>query len=201
VVGKSVRTIIAMADSALTIGRLIKSNGDTVYRWPLSRLVTLNSVIAKIDSEFYSATIETISTKPLRIKGVKALYKSLILRRDPNSINTAHRFVVPNYATDNYKPVQFTLEQNYPNPFNPITTIEFELMERSQVTLKVYNVIGQEVMTLLNNTDLEYGRQAVQFNAGDLASGVYFYRMDATTTDDKGIRSTFSSVKKMILMK
>ena len=121
--------------------------------------------------------------------------------RDPNNLNLVRKFVVPNYATDEYKPAQFKLEQNYPNPFNPVTTIEFNLMERAQVTLKVYNVIGQEVMTLLNNEDMDYGRQGVQFNAGNLASGIYFYRMDATTVDEKGVRNTFSNVKKMMLVK
>jgi len=200
-VGKSVRTIIAMSDSALTLGRLVNSAGDTTYRWPLSRLTLLNAVCARIDSEFYSSTVDTFSTKPLRIKGVKPLYKSILLRRDPNTINGVKRFVVPNYAAYENKPTEFKLEQNYPNPFNPTTTIEFSLMAEARVTLKVYNVVGQEVMTLLDNQDLQYGHQGVQFNASNLASGVYFYRMEATTVDAKGVRTIFTNTKKMLLLK
>ncbi|TAK56769.1 MAG: T9SS type A sorting domain-containing protein, partial [Bacteroidetes bacterium] len=200
-VGKSVRTIIAMADSALTLGKLPVGVADTVFRWPISYLYMLNTALARIDSEFYSATIDTFSTKPLRIKGIKALYKSTLLRRDPNTIESARRFVVPNYATEVYEPTQFSLEQNYPNPFNPVTTISFDLIEPAKVTLKIYNVVGQEVATLFNNEDLGYGRQFVQFDGGDLASGVYFYKLEATATDDKGVRSLFTNIKKMLLVK
>ena len=74
-------------------------------------------------------------------------------------------------------------------------------MGEAKVTLKVYNVVGQEVATLLNNQALDYGHQAVQFNASNLSSGVYFYRMEATTVDDKGARTIFTSTKKMLLLK
>jgi len=75
-------------------------------------------------------------------------------------------------------PTRFFLGQNYPNPFNPATTIGYELPHASRVTLKVYNMLGQEVATLVKETK-PAGVYIVQFDAGSLASGVYFYRLQA----------------------
>jgi hypothetical protein len=89
-------------------------------------------------------------------------------------------------------PDEFTVSQNYPNPFNPTTTIEFTLAQDSKVLLKVYNVLGQEVATLLNG-EMQAGiLHRVPFDASQLSSGVYFYRLEA-----KGN----VQVKKLILMK
>ncbi|OIP55527.1 MAG: hypothetical protein AUK34_12920 [Ignavibacteria bacterium CG2_30_36_16] len=93
-------------------------------------------------------------------------------------------------------PKVFSLEQNYPNPFNPSTKINFSLAVDAKVSLKVFDVLGQEVMTLVNG-QMAAGRHDVQFNAVGLNSGVYFYRIDATGVDG----NNFSSVKKMILTK
>jgi LysM repeat protein len=86
----------------------------------------------------------------------------------------------------------FTLEQNYPNPFNPSTTIGFTLQASSPVTLTVYNLLGQHVATLIDGRRLAAGAHAVSFNAANLASGMYFYRIEA---------GTFSSMKRMTLVK
>jgi hypothetical protein len=88
-------------------------------------------------------------------------------------------------------PKSFTLEQNHPNPFNPATTITYGLPARTHVTLKVYNVLGQEVATLANDVQ-EAGFKSVTFDGRDLASGVYFYRLEA---------GNFSSLKKLLLLK
>ncbi|MBP9120448.1 MAG: T9SS type A sorting domain-containing protein [Ignavibacterium sp.] len=90
----------------------------------------------------------------------------------------------------------FSLGQNYPNPFNPSTTINFSLAVDSKVSLKIFDVLGQEVATLVNG-QLAAGSQKVSFNASSLNSGVYFYRIDADGIDGQ----KFSSVKKMILTK
>lgn len=85
----------------------------------------------------------------------------------------------------------YALHQNYPNPFNASTLITFDLAEASEVSLKVYNLIGQEIKELARGT-LDAGRHVVSFNAADLPSGVYLYRLEA---------GDFTAQKKMILMK
>ena len=88
-------------------------------------------------------------------------------------------------------PVAYGLEQNYPNPFNPSTTIRYELPKASHVTLKIFNAIGQEVSTLVDEVQ-EAGHRSVQWNAGSVASGVYFYRLQA---------GNFVSMKKLLLLR
>jgi hypothetical protein len=88
-------------------------------------------------------------------------------------------------------PSSYMLSQNYPNPFNPTTQIDYSVPRNSFVTLKVYNVLGQEVATLFSG-DLRAGSYTATFDASRLASGVYLYRLNA---------GSFSSVKKMVLVK
>jgi hypothetical protein len=91
----------------------------------------------------------------------------------------------------NAAPSQYTLSQNYPNPFNPSTKIDYSVPKNSFVTLKVYNVLGQEVATLFSGTQ-EAGNYAAKFDAGKFGSGIYFYRLQAGAT---------TITKKMLLMK
>ena len=86
---------------------------------------------------------------------------------------------------------EFSLSQNYPNPFNPTTTIGYDIPKETYVTLAVYNILGQKVVELVNEVKLQ-GRYQVRWNASNLSSGVYFYRIEA---------GSFVSVKKLMLMK
>ena len=88
-------------------------------------------------------------------------------------------------------PRAFALDQNYPNPFNPSTTIRYELPHASRVSLKVYNTLGQEVATLVNESK-PAGVFTVTFDAGSLASGVYFYRL---------VAGRYGETRKMLLMR
>ena len=88
-------------------------------------------------------------------------------------------------------PKKFEMRQNYPNPFNPTTKIEYALPKNEFVTLKIYNSLGQEVKTLINR-NVSAGYHTINFNASNLASGIYIYRIKA---------GNFVSVKKMMLLK
>ena len=88
-------------------------------------------------------------------------------------------------------PYEFALFNNYPNPFNPVTTIKFSIPEVQQVTLKIYNLMGREVVTLIDQ-ELQPGYHTTKWNAGSMASGVYFYRLNS---GNKSLK------QKMILLK
>ncbi len=92
---------------------------------------------------------------------------------------------------ENPAPVDYTLQQNYPNPFNPTTKIKYQLPELSFVTIKVYDVLGNE-MAVLVNEKRPAGNFEVEFNATTLPSGIYFYRLQA---------GAFIETKKMVFMK
>jgi len=92
---------------------------------------------------------------------------------------------------DNISPSDFVLEQNYPNPFNPSTTISFGIPVRSNVLLKVFDIVGNEIITLVNE-EKSAGRYNVKFDANKLASGIYYYQLKT---------ENFIETKKMILMK
>jgi len=94
-------------------------------------------------------------------------------------------------STKQQIPTQYSLEQNYPNPFNPNTTIEYQVPTRSHVSIKVFDVLGREVATLVNGVE-EPGYKSMNFNANGLESGMYFYRLHA---------GTFTDTKKLVLLR
>jgi hypothetical protein len=100
----------------------------------------------------------------------------------------------PGYEIAETEPLQYNLAQNYPNPFNPVTTIEFDIPEDAFVTMKIYNVLGQEVATLIDREEFTEGTNEVEFDASALSSGVYYYRL---VVND----GAFTQVKKMMLVK
>lgn len=100
--------------------------------------------------------------------------------------------MVTGVAENSNIPHEFSLDQNYPNPFNPSTKISFSLAQSSEVTLKVYNLLGQIVATLVDGVSYPTGQHSVQFDATDLSNGVYFYRIEA---------GNFVDTKKMALVK
>jgi len=147
----------------------LESNTDStqstgVYLWDVPKILTTQARI-KI-SDLSLASISDISDEPFRINFVVGVEESDII-------------------TD------YKLTQNYPNPFNPTTTLKYQLPASSKVTLKVYDVLGNEVATLLNE-EKEAGTYEVMFEASNYSSGVYFYRLQA---------GSFVETKKMVLMK
>jgi len=91
----------------------------------------------------------------------------------------------------NSNPINYSLSQNYPNPFNPVTRIDFEIPKKGFVSLKVFDILGREVRTLVFE-EKPAGAYSIDFNASDLSSGVYLYRINA---------GDFSEIKRMILVK
>jgi hypothetical protein len=88
-------------------------------------------------------------------------------------------------------PIVYALEQNYPNPFNPSTTIKYSIPEDGFVKLAVFNMLGEEVAELINSQQ-KAGRYEVTFNASELASGVYIYRLEA---------ANYNASKKLMLLR
>jgi hypothetical protein len=122
----------------------------------------------------------------------------LLTSNDPN----AHEIIIPvsmiitndlptEVNTDSNVPTEFALSQNYPNPFNPSTTIKFALPDATQLTICVYNSIGEKITEIFSG-NLAAGYHSIDFNASSLASGVYFYRFES---------DTFVDVKKMLLLR
>ncbi|MFZ4591672.1 MAG: T9SS type A sorting domain-containing protein, partial [Ignavibacteria bacterium] len=89
-------------------------------------------------------------------------------------------------------PTKYEMSQNYPNPFNPMTKIDFQLPNDGKVSLKIFDITGREIATLVNNEFKKADYYTVMFNGSNLSSGVYFYRITA----DK-----YVATKKMVLVK
>jgi hypothetical protein len=94
-------------------------------------------------------------------------------------------------------PQHFNLSQNYPNPFNPSTKIDFELPSDSRISIQLYDMLGREVKTLVNNENLQAGYHTIELNSSTMSSGTYFYRMNATDASGKNM----NLVKKMTVVK
>ena len=94
----------------------------------------------------------------------------IILHSDSTVLNTTANIILPK---------NFGLLQNYPNPFNPVTTIRYELPIQTEVKLAIYNIMGQEMAELVNGK-LAAGEYEIIWNAGNLPSGIYFYRLETT---------------------
>ncbi|MEK7263245.1 MAG: T9SS type A sorting domain-containing protein, partial [Bacteroidota bacterium] len=156
--------------------------------------------LKKVNEAFYDELVlsDTISLFPnFRLKGEKQLSEVDFL----SAPSSSKRIYQPLNIFNQDYPDEFVLYQNYPNPFNPSTTIEFYLPSDSKVSLKIYNVLGQEIVTLFNNEFLDEGFNDVEFDASNLSSGVYFYRLTAIQNDTEGESNEFIQTKKLVLVK
>lgn len=183
---RSLRDIAKYADSILTL-----------WRWYSNVNYTeIDSLVKRINSAFVGS-IDTNSSAPLSIKSTAPLFTVPFLV--PSSVQSNQLTTIPSNRFVETLPEVFSLLQNYPNPFNPLTTIEFNLLEPSYVTLKVYTTLGQELVTLIDHTLLEEGDQLVDFDGSDVASGVYFYRL--TVQPFSAPEMSYSLINKMVLIK
>ncbi len=144
----------------------------------------------------YVSSANTLNWRPIGLQGHGAGSMFVNLQNGAVFVGTSSGAIFRNdnptaVTAEELIPAEFALSQNYPNPFNPSTKITFSVPSKSSVSLDVFNILGQKIMTLLSG-EYNAGTYTVEFNASRLSSGVYFYRLQA---------GEFSSVKKMILQK
>lgn len=177
---------------------LTSSDGGNVYSTfvlldggnsgPLVTAPGQNSAFIPNSSQWASKKFAMpVGTNKVSFKAISAYGNNLYLDKicisnGTTGITNLNLFTVP----DN-----FSLSQNYPNPFNPATKINFSLPKQGFVSLKIYDALGREVMTLVNEQK-QAGSYAVDFNGSNLSSGVYFFRMES---------GEFKDIKKMMLIK
>ncbi len=121
---------------------------------------------------------------------------NVVLRADAIQFSLVKEVTKAGGPLDTQLPKEFRLEQNFPNPFNPTTMINYQLPMTSNVTLKIYDILGREVRTLVEGNQVA-GSHSVTFDGRALASGVYYCRIDARGLDGE----EFTSTRKMLLMK
>jgi hypothetical protein len=148
---------------------------------------------------FQKNTIDTIYVDSTVTKNRKYYYRLVAVDFAGNNSNASAEFsvVVTDVMSQTALPHFFSLDQNYPNPFNPSTTIQYGLPSRSAVRIVIYDVLGRTVSDLVN-TEQQAGIQSAVWNA-NASSGLYFYRLEATSKDDPSKR--FVETKKMLLLK
>ncbi len=188
--GKLVKEIAAMADSFMTYGNIER----------IGSAAELYGVIRKIDSAFVGPLDTLTFADKLRFTGVRPIEEVPYLQQDISVAQEKHTSDIVYTEV----PDEFTLQQNYPNPFNPVTVISYQLKVKSLVTLTVFNIAGQEIATLVNDELQDEGIQEFRFDATNIASGMYFYRLVAQgigNSDEGKEGEKFVSVKKMVLMR
>ena len=148
------------------IGYQVNTNGIG------SRTVRLRLVVNANFNANYSLT-QRFDTEPVTGLGKDSRVRKQITFTGMNPVN------------------EYALEQNYPNPFNPVTTISYAVPKEGNVTMTIYDALGKEVATLVDERKVS-GRYTVQFNASTLASGMYMYKL---------VSGKYSSVKKMVVVK
>jgi len=163
------------------------------------------SIYVSVNDSAYTPWITDVTDTSASFTGVSGnKYAFYSLAKDnagngegPKSIADATTIVTGVREKGKELPKQFALYQNYPNPFNPVTTIEYDLPRDAKVSLKIYNILGQEVISLVDGPETA-GAKTITFDARQYSTGVYFYRLIAEGAGQSG---TFVSVKKMLLMK
>ncbi|MFA6597993.1 MAG: family 10 glycosylhydrolase [Ignavibacteriaceae bacterium] len=173
------------------IFKWMKEPMATAYRFQLATIIQFPSEAMKADTVITDTTIQifNLATSKNHFWRVSAQNEyGISLWSNTNGFKTA---AISEVKNEKGVPNQFELMQNYPNPFNPETTIQFAIPHRSFVTLKIFDVLGTEVETLVKEEKSE-GYFAVVFNSTKLASGIYFYKLQ---TDN------FIAVKKMLVLK
>ncbi len=180
-------------DVRYATGRMLEVAGEHISTTPIEILSTL-----------YPLTVEWTRaadvSAALLIDGKEIFLEKPGVARiaSPASRVSLRLFPAPLLAVPPGVPKDFSLEQNYPNPFNPTTVIRYQLPLESRVTLKIYDLLGREVKTLVDRIQGP-GYESVEWNAGAVASGVYFLRLQATGANDPA--RSFIQMRKLVLLR
>jgi hypothetical protein len=179
---------IVLSDTSVTVDKMIKRSGGYTYLFAVA--TRLGNTTASFSLRgFQGNSIIEVVGEDRSISAVNGVFEDVF------SNYNVHTYKVSSPVTGVFNhasaPEEFRLFQNYPNPFNPVTSILYSLPVRRDVTLKIYDILGIEVTTLVHETQ-NAGDHEVKFNALNLASGIYLYRLQA---------GEFNSVKKLILLK
>ncbi|MBI3194849.1 MAG: T9SS type A sorting domain-containing protein, partial [Ignavibacteriae bacterium] len=188
--GLQLKEIVQKIDTAMTYWR---------YR-PSSEYINYDTTLRKILNVFSGSLDTTCWGDSLVLEGTRSISDVSFLRVNPNIspvIRSAEKFPLAEDET----PTSFGLNQNYPNPFNPTTNFGFRIANFGLVTLKIYDVLGREVASLIDRQELEEGKYEYQFDGVNLPSGVYYYRIIVESTDDDNVSQTFTEAKRMMLLK
>ncbi|MCX6164847.1 MAG: T9SS type A sorting domain-containing protein, partial [Ignavibacteriae bacterium] len=154
--------------------------------------LTKQSEAGKTDATVELKVIKTLK-EVVKIKRPKTIFEHIkSVNKDIQKLNTVKNETVKKVT--NVIPETYNLSQNYPNPFNPVTKINYELPKDGRVKLVIYDILGREIKSLVNELK-QAGRYTVEFNGNNYASGVYFYRIQV----EGG--KTYTAVKKMLMIK
>ncbi|MBI3194792.1 MAG: T9SS type A sorting domain-containing protein, partial [Ignavibacteriae bacterium] len=190
-----------MFDARFASGRMVEVYSETMHKDEQSRFVI------ELSNVSFPVTVKPLFNSDPEVQYVvsddengKYIGEQVIHSKEEITIShsSVKRIVIKVSNGSVALPKEFSLRQNYPNPFNPKTLLKYELPMDAHVTLKLFNILGQEVATLVNGIQ-EAGYHTKVWSAESMPSGMYFYRLEATGVSDPTQR--FTDVKKAILIK
>lgn len=187
----SVYASLNESGSEMHIIALNKTNQSIEGHFSVSGNISFNSEVQAYGFSDGNSTVTSL--------GTSNIYNNNQFTYNIPALSVIH-FILNNPSAgiiDGKVPENFVLNQNFPNPFNPATKIQFTVPELSHIKLQVYDVLGNEIRTLVNG-ELEAGTHIVNFSGDNIPSGVYFYRIEAVPENGG---SNFYGIKKMVLLR
>jgi hypothetical protein len=194
---KTLREISRNLDTALTYWKFHTINNVSDTNYYNSLYASLKNINSAFDIAINGSDFDTTNGiySPLKVKRIgKLLYEIPFLQKNI----AIDSFIVDTIYT---LPTSYRLYQNYPNPFNATTYIPFDLPYEAKVTLEIYDVLGRKVATVLKDEIRAGGPDEISFDASQLASGIYFYRITATATDAVNFTGDYYDTRKFVLIK